>query len=258
MYDYPVNIPSLQEFFDPDLPNSSALWAVLKGNHSGRAVVDNVQSPSQCILRTGAALTYFSDQTSQAFLDEAITHFRGVGPVWLVWPHKTLLHPPEIEGANIVNRLEFYKYDPHSEILAELRKGLPVGHDIRAINGQLLERCEWRNEMEFYTGSLSNFLLHGIGLCMMKDNEIIVEAYASSLGKTTAEIGAITREEYRGRGYAPVTCAYLIEICEERGYQAYWSCDADHIPSIQVARKLGFQRERAYQIFEYNSFQKDC
>jgi len=30
---------------------------------------------------------------------------------WLVWPHKTLLHPPEIEDAEIVNRLEFFVYN---------------------------------------------------------------------------------------------------------------------------------------------------
>jgi hypothetical protein len=33
MKEYPVN-ENIQELFDPDLPNSPALWAVLKGNHS--------------------------------------------------------------------------------------------------------------------------------------------------------------------------------------------------------------------------------
>jgi RimJ/RimL family protein N-acetyltransferase len=75
----------------------------------------------------------------------------------------------------------------------------------------------------------------------------------SSFGDTKAEIGAITREAYRGHGYAPITCAYLIEACERRGYQAYWSCDTENTASIRVARKLGFRQERAYQIFEYSS-----
>jgi RimJ/RimL family protein N-acetyltransferase len=242
---------ALQELFDPDLPNSPALWAVLKGNHPGKAVTDNAQNPSQCVLRTDAALTYFGYQTSQDFLNQAIAHFRKVGPVWLVWPHKTSLKPPEIRHAEIVKRLEFYEYDPRAYILDKLRGQLPHGHDIRTINAQLFKRCEWRAEMEFYCGGFSNFLTQGIGICMMQENEIIVEAYASSLGKTRAEIGAITRRAYRGRGYAPITCAYLIEACEQRGYQAYWSCDADHIASIRVAQKLGFRQERAYTIYEY-------
>ena len=107
--------------------------------------------------------------------------------------------------------------------------------------------------MEFYAGSLSKFLAHGVGLCLMREEEILVEAYASALGKTRAEIGAITREAYRGRGYAPIACAFLIEACQQRGYQAYWSCDADHLASLRVAHKLGFQQERAYRIYEYNS-----
>ena len=59
-----------------------------------------------------------------------------------------------------------------------------------------------------------------MGLCLMQGNEIIVEAYASSFGHVTAEIGAVTHEAYRGKGYAPITCAYLIEACEQRGYHA--------------------------------------
>jgi RimJ/RimL family protein N-acetyltransferase len=253
MVDYPVDNAELEQLFDPNLPNSPALWAVLKGNHTGKAVVDNRQNPSQCVLRTDAALSYFGHQTRQAFLDQAIAHFRKVGPVWLVWPHRTALHSPEIKDAKVINRLEFYEYDPWSETLGKLRGQLPDGYTIQSITRQLLESCEWRTEMEFYAGSLSNFLERGIGLCMMRGNEIVVEAYASSLGRTRAEIGAITREAYRGRGYAAIACAYLIKVCEQRGYQAYWSCEADHEASIRVAQKLGFQQERAYRIYEYDS-----
>jgi len=41
-----VDAPVLQELFDPCLPNNPALWAALKGKHPGKAVVDNVQTPS--------------------------------------------------------------------------------------------------------------------------------------------------------------------------------------------------------------------
>ena len=254
IYDFPADAPLLQELFDPYLPNSSALWAVLKGNYAGKALVDNATPPSQCVLRTEAALTYYSNQTGQVFLTEAIAHFRKVDQVWLVWPHETNLHPPEVDHAVIVNRLEFYAYNTKSEIHRDLRKQLPEGFVIRPINEQILERCEWRDEMEFYAGSLKNFLTHGIGICMMRGDDIIVEAYASSLGNTRAEIGAITREEFRGQGYAPIACAYLIKACEKRGYQAYWSCDADHTASIHVARKLGFRCEKPYLIYEYAWF----
>ena len=247
MIQFPTNDPVLQSLFDPNLPNSPALWAVLKGNHTGKAVVDSARNPTQCVLRTDAALTYFSDQTGQAFLNQAVSFLRVNGPIWLVWPHRTDLHPPEGEDIETANRFEFYK--TRAGILENLRKQLPDGYAVRKIDKELLERCEWRAEMEFYAGSSGSFLNHGIGLCMMVEDEILVEAYASSLGKTRAEIGAITRESFRGRGYAPIACAFLIEACEQRGFQAYWSCDADHTASIRVAQKLGFEQMRAYKIY---------
>jgi RimJ/RimL family protein N-acetyltransferase len=253
MNEYPLEKGTLGSLFDPDLPNSPALWAVLMGNHPGRAVVDNIQNPSQCAVRTGAALSYSSHQITQAFLDDAIAYFCQIGPVWLVWPHGSALHPPQMEHTTLVKRLEFYDCDPRSGTILALKGKLPKGHSIQPINRQLLARCEWKAEMEFYTGSASNFLEHGLGLCMVRGGEIIVEAYASALGRTRAEIGAITREGYRGQGYAAVACAYLIEVCERRGYQATWSCDADHRASIRVAQKLGFQQARAYRIYEYDS-----
>ena len=251
MIELSASDPILEQLFDPNQPNSPALWAVLKGNHPGKAFVDKVHHPSQCVVRTDAVLTYISKQVQQSFLNDAIASIREKGPIWLVWPQETSLHPPEIVSAEIVKRLEFYETDP--DIAKELTKQLQKEYVMRKIDGRLLERCEWRSEMEFYAGNVDNFLKHGIGFCMLKGEEIIVEVYASSLGKDRAEIGALTHEAYRGQGYAPIACAYLIEKCEQIGYQAYWSCDADHATSIRVAKKLGFQYERTYKIFEYEA-----
>jgi len=251
MFEISASDPILERLFDPYQPNSPALWAVLKGHHTGKALVDQAVHPTQCVLRTDAVLAYFSTQAQQSFLNEAIATFRKQGPLWLVWPHVTSLHPPEIESVEIVHRLEFYQTDPDKQ--DALRKQLPKGCVLKAIDIHLLERCEWRSEMEFYAGSCNNFMKYGIGYCILKEDEIIVEAYASALGKDRAEIGAITHEGYRGQSYAPIVCSFLIEECERRGYQAYWSCDAEHTASIRVAQKLGFQHERSYQIMEYTT-----
>jgi RimJ/RimL family protein N-acetyltransferase len=249
MHQIPATNPILKDLFDPQLPNSPALWAVLKGNHSGKALVDELQLPSQAVLRTDAVLTYFSTRTRQSFLNQVIAVMREFEEIRLVWPHETSLYPPEIESASIEERFEFSETD--SDTLSRLRSQLPTGCLIRAIDAQLLQRCEWHDDMVFYTGSTENFLAHGIGLCLMQGDEILVEVYASALGKTRAEIGAITRENYRGRSYAQIACAYLIEACQQRGYQAYWSCDADNTASMRVAQKLGFQKTNSYQIFKY-------
>jgi len=252
MIECPVNHPALPALFDPMMPDHPALCAVLKGRHTGRAVVDDTEHPTQCMLRTDAALTYSSRRIGQTFLHEAIAYFQKVGPIWLIWQPAMSAYVVAPLPDQIVERLEFYDYDPRSAVLTELRQRLPAGFELRPIDRQLIERCEWRSDMEFYCGSLDNFLVNGLGLCLMHGDEIIVEAYVSSFGDTHAEIGAVTRKAHRGRGYAPITCAYLIEACEQRGYHAYWSCDVDNPASARVARKLGFRQEKAYQVLEYS------
>jgi RimJ/RimL family protein N-acetyltransferase len=248
MIECPVDHPALPRLFNPHVPNNPALWAVFQGRHFGRAMVDNPLHPSQCVLRTEAVLTYASHLISQEFLAEAVDYFRNAGHLRLI---RSLGDPFAPDGYLVQPRLEFYEYDPRSPKLGELRSRLPDGYELRLIDRALLERCTWRDDMAFYCGSLENFLRNDLGMCLMHGEEIIVETYASALGSPYAEIGAITHEPYRGRGFAPIAVAYLIEVLEQRGYHAYWSCDVDNASSARVACKLGFKIERPYEIWEY-------
>jgi len=243
---------ALPELFDPEVPDNPVLWAVLNGRHSGRALVDNVLSPSQCVLRTDPGLTFASHQVSQEFLQHALAYLRRDGELWLhgfKWSDSGSIAP---RPNRISQRIEFYDYDPNDSRLEELKARLPQGFNIQRIDRDLIERCEWRDEMKFYCGSLENFLSNALGFCLMHGQEIICEAYVSSFGATYAEIGAITREYYRGKGYAPTTCTFLLQECEQRGFHGYWSCEMDNLASIRVARKLGFRREKLYQVLEYD------
>ena len=248
MIECPIDHPVLPSLFNPHVPNNPALWAVFQGRHAGRAVVDDIQQPSQCLLRTEAVLTYASHPMSQSFLTEAIDYFRHTGRIWLI---RSPGDPSAPESFRFLPRLEFFDYDPHSPVLEDFRNRLPAGFEIRPIDANLLNRCEWRDDMAFYCGSLENFLHNGLGICLMHGDEIIVETYASALGVPYAEIGAITHEPYRGRSYAPIAVAFLIEALELCGFHAYWSCDTDNSASVRVARKLGFRIERTYEILEY-------
>ncbi len=248
MIECPIDHPKLPNLFDPNVPNNPALWAVFLGRHSGRALVDDRDHPGQCLLRTDAYLTYASRHIRIEFLAQAVDYFRHAGPMWLV---RMEGDPPAPISYKTLPRLEFTGYVRFSKQLINLRKRLPDGYAIKPIDMDLLQRCEWREDMIFYCGSLENFLRHDLGVCLMHGDEIITEAYASAFGIHSAEIGAITHEAHRGRGFAAITVAYLIEMVEQRGYHAYWSCDLDNPASASVARKLGFKVERPYEIFEY-------
>jgi RimJ/RimL family protein N-acetyltransferase len=60
-------------------------------------------------------------------------------------------------------------------------------------------------------------------------------------------VGVSTAEPYRGRGFATIACARLIEMCEKQGYKTWWDCAKQNLPSVRLAKKLGYQGEPEYR-----------
>jgi RimJ/RimL family protein N-acetyltransferase len=170
--------------------------------------------------------------------------------VWLIHTNED---PAAPDGYQLTPRPEFYDCGLHTRPLNEFRGQLPEGYEIQLIDRNLLERCEWGDDMAFYYAILETFLRYGLGLCLMHGDKVIFETYSSALGNPYAEIGPITQQPYRGKGVATITAAFLIEELEKRGYQAYWSRDVDNPASARVARKLGFRVEKPYEIWEHKS-----
>ena len=136
MIECPTSHPGLPALFNPFVPNNPSLWAVFLERQAGRALVDSLTNPTQCLLRTEARLTYASYRVSQSFLADAIDYFRHIGIVWLI---RSLGDPPAPGGYRSNPRLEFFDYDPQSPILADYRKRLPASFEVRAIDRNLLD-----------------------------------------------------------------------------------------------------------------------
>jgi RimJ/RimL family protein N-acetyltransferase len=125
------------------------------------------------------------------------------------------------------------------------------GLQLRQIDRSLLERCEWKSTIESGCGSLDNFIVYGLGMCLMRGDDIITETYAQFWGLDQVEISVVTNRAYRRRGYATIACAQLIRLCRERGYEPYWSCEAYNIAALNLAGKLEFRGERDYEVRLY-------
>ena len=153
--------------------------------------------------------------------------------------------------ARAQDRLGFGPIPATGERLQALRDDLPAGVTVRSLDAELLARCEWRELVEGAYGSIEAFLEHGIGLCLMRDDEILAEAYAPFIGGGVAEVGVVTAEAHRGQGLAPIAIAWLAAELDERGLAMYWSCDTDNEASVRVAGKLGFGPARPFGILLY-------
>lgn len=249
MLELTEGIERLAPLFDPNIPNHPMLFGILHGRNLGQVVVDQTTAPQHAAIRTMDGLLFTSRSLQPAFLQEAINHFRATGHVGLVWPARTDLTPPE--AAQVIRRREFSTRAADSHLWVELKRLAPEQGEVRLADKALLERCRWRPALEAVSGSLDRYLNFGLSVCLVHGPDILAEAHAPFWGQGVVEIGVTTHKAYRGQGYASVVCAHLIEACEQRGCQTYWSCDADNIASVRLAAKLGYSGERDYDILVY-------
>jgi RimJ/RimL family protein N-acetyltransferase len=254
MHELPVTHPNVIPLFTAGGPNDTMLFATLEGHYPGRALVDDPHVPSQCVLRTHYGTTFFGGQVTERFLADAVTALRTRGAVRLVVSEQDAVrHQFPVGYSRIINRLEFVAREQSQEHLEALARQRPSACRLVPMDRALLAHGLWREEILEACGSADSFLAHGLGLCLLCQNEIVSEAYAMFEGAGRVELGVVTRAAYRGRNYAAITCAPLIMRCEARGKPMYWSCHQTNTPSVQVARKLGFTGERAYRWIRYES-----
>jgi hypothetical protein len=223
------------------------VFSTLEGRTPGRAFVDDLEHPTRCLLVINFYhLSFIGGVPDQHWLDQTVAELRRGQDVNLTWSPQIAarLTPPATPAAETA-RFEFYARAPAPPM------PIPDGHQIQRIDGELFARCAWRDEMLLSFGTAENYLRHGIGLCLTTGDEIRCEAYAVYRGAGMFEIGAVTHEGYRQRGYALLTCQHLVHICEARGWPTYWSCNQENAASAATARKLGYRVQRAYQFLDY-------
>ncbi|MEO8469175.1 MAG: GNAT family N-acetyltransferase [Chloroflexota bacterium] len=249
----PVDVrhPALPDLFDPALPNAPLLFGILAGDLPGRAIADDAEHPTMAAVQAPNAIAFTSRTTRQADFDATLSGLRRDATVGLVWPGDSAGSVEPEAPARSIARLGFDAIDPADERFARLRADLPADLTVRPMDPELLARCEWLELVVDAHGSIEAFLARGSGLCLMRGDEIVAEAYAPFIGRGVAEVGVVTPEPHRGHGYASVAIAFLAKVLAGRGLAMYWSCDADNDASIRVAAKLGFGPPRPFGILLY-------
>ncbi len=246
-----VRSASLPALFDPALPNAPMLFGILEGRLPGRAIADDPRAPTLAAVQSAEGIAFISRTTTQADLDTALSGLRRDAIVGLAWPDDATATAVPEPPARKQDRLGFGPIPAAADLFDRLRDSLPAGATVRPIDADLLARCEWRELVEGAHGSIDAFLEHGVGLCLMREDEILAEAYAPFIGGGVAEVGVVTSEAHRGQGLASIAIAWLAEILAERGLAMYWSCDTDNEASVRVAGKLDFGPARPFGILLY-------
>lgn len=243
---------ALTSMFNLTMPTGIRALAVLAGGNSGRILTDDPARPHWCFVwEADDGTLYRGGEYDQEVLKDVVNLLRQEGLVALGFrggePETSLLPPDPNAGADC---LEFDRPVGSSDLSPYLR-ALPDGFSVRRMDRALLESSPKCDENLNRYGSLENLLARGLAVCILHRDEIVCEAYADMEILGTREIGIRTQAPYRKQGLATIACAHLIKLCEELGSRTYWDCVKLNRGSVSLARKLGFQNERAYRLLAW-------
>jgi RimJ/RimL family protein N-acetyltransferase len=243
---------ALTSMFDLTMPTGIRALAVLAGGNSGKILTDDPVRPHWCLVwEADDGTLYRGGEYGQEILNEAVNRLRQEGIVAMGFrdgdPEMNRFPPDPDAGADC---LEFDRPIGGSDLSPYLR-ALPDGFSAQRMDRALLERSPKYDENLNRYGNLENFLTRGLAVCILHGDEIACEAYADMEILGTREIGIRTQAPYRKQGLATIACAHLIKLCEELGSRTYWDCVKLNRGSTSLARKLGFQNERAYKLLAW-------
>ncbi len=247
----PCETRGLQALFDLSTPDRPRLYSVLEGHAPGRVLVDKRSAPKGCIVRSAwFGRVFFGGSLMGSLIPEGIALLRQDGQVVVDLDDQQAASFPTGSAAELP-RLEFCRKVATDQVLRALLAEPAVGFEIRRIDSASFESCQWRENLLAVFGTAKRFLAESLAFGVFEGEELQSEAHAFFWGGNLVEIGAITREDRRGRSYAPLAAARLIQACEARGYTTYWGCDTPNKPSVSVAHRLGYGPARPYRLALY-------
>lgn len=106
---------------------------------------------------------------------------------------------------------------------------------------------DWSRDFCSNFASVDDFLEHGIGILVMKGEEICCGASSYTAYRKGIEIEIVTKREYRNLGLATSCGAKLILSCLEEGKLPHW--DAANETSVRLAMRLGYEYVGPYDTY---------
>jgi RimJ/RimL family protein N-acetyltransferase len=226
--------------------------AVLQGGNAGRVFTDDPDCPSwACAWEVDDGTLYRGGVPGADVLRHVVNTLRQEAVVALGFRDgdpAASLFPPDPDACAAC--LEFDRPTGSSDLSPYLGR-LPAGYEVHRMDRRLLESSPHHEATVRRYGSVERFLETGIAVSLLHRGETVCEAYADMDVMGVRELGVTTQKPYRRRGFATVTCAHLIALCEEGGSHTYWDCAKLNGASAAVARKLGFRNQREYRLLAW-------
>ena len=87
----------------------------------------------------------------------------------------------------------------------------------------------------------SDFIAHANAAVVYYQNAMAAICYSAATADQGAEIDVMTLPEFRKLGLGKVAVAGFVETCQQQGVEPLWDCFTNNIPSMELARSVGYQ-----------------
>jgi ribosomal protein S18 acetylase RimI-like enzyme len=103
-----------------------------------------------------------------------------------------------------------------------------------------------------FWGDLPTSLTKGLAVGAIVKGKVVGTSFVAARGQQYADVGVYVLKNYRRRGLATAAASLLARSVQSDGLIPVWSCGSHNIPSLRLARKLGFMEvsRRTYVIVE--------
>jgi len=91
-----------------------------------------------------------------------------------------------------------------------------------------------------FWGDLRTSLIEGLVAGAIVGDKVVATSFVSARGQRYADVGVYVLENYRQRGLATAAASVVARSVQSDGLIPVWSCGSHNIPSLRLARKLGF------------------
>ena len=234
--------------------------AVVAGNARARIWVDDSRRPRRAFLWDRAHCYYLAGDPENDRFNSNVEELMAQEVVPEAMKRGLLIykvHYTQDGGLDKVQRIfrdeslaeiprSFYVFEAPRN--ADWRGKTPSGYRLQRINEALLRSANLRgadgliHEIESCWYSLDDFLKNGFGYTLVNEDEITCRCTAEYVSPGNCGIGVQTAEEYRRRGFATLTASAFVDYCVSHGMIPHWDSWTANLPSIAVARKVGFRR----------------
>ena len=135
------------------------------------------------------------------------------------------------------------------------RATVPGGFRVRQIDASLLATNrlhgieDLRHEIITGWNSETDFLTSGFGFCLLCGDEIVTWCTAEYVSPGKCGVGIETAVKHMRRGFATLAASALVEHAVAQGITPHWDSWKANLPSLAVARKVGFRPISEYVVF---------